>query len=198
MAAPSRTGGLTALAAQSVAASTVVKSSDIDLSTKIGAMFYVWFGRGSANAAGAGVNVRIDTSPKTSGDDSWTQWGGSFTSAFAACEGEAVSGTVNAGTNVVTVASTANLTVGDLVCIVNSTPSLSEWGRIKAISANVSITLEDNLTNAQTGSTVYDAAEFYSNVWVSGVMRARVVDDGANFTQTHIIKVLYSTEDSFA
>lgn len=198
MAAPSRTGGLTAVAAQSVAGLAVVKSADIDLSVKIGAMFYAWFGRGSASAGGAGANTRIDVSPKTSGDDSWTQWGGTFTSAFAACEAEAVNGTCAAGQPVVPVALTANLTVGDLICIVNATPSLSEWGRIKAISANVSVTLEDNLTNAQTGSTLYDAAEFYSPVWVSGVMRARVVYDAANFTQTSLIKVLYDTEDTFA
>ena len=198
MGAPTRTGGLTALAAQSVSANTVVKSSDIDLSGKIGAMFYGWFGRGSASAGGAGANTRIDVSPKTSGDDSWSPWGGTFTSAFAACESEAVSGTVSAGTNVVTVASTTNLAAGDLICIVNSTPANSEWHRIKSVVVNTSITLEDNLTNAQTGSTIYDAAEFYAPVWVSGVMRARVVYDAASFTQTSLIKVLYDTEDTFA
>lgn len=196
MAGPSRTGGQTALAAQSVSANTVVKSSAIDLSGKIGAMFHLWFGRGSASAGGAGANIRIDTSPATSGDDSWSP-AVVLTSAFAACEGEAVNGTCNSGQAVVPVASTANLTVGDLICIVNGTPANSEWGRIKAISANTSVTLEDNLTNAQTGATLYDAAEYYAPIWIAGVMRARVVADMANFTQVSLVKALYSLEDSF-
>lgn len=197
MAAPSRTGGLTALATQSVSANSVVKSSDIDLSGKIGALFHIWWGRGSASAGGAPVNIRIDTSPKTSGDDTWSPFV-SIPTAYAACESEAVSGTVNSGTNVITVASTTNLTAGDLVCIVNGTVANSEWGRVKSISTNTSITIEDNLTNAQTGATIYDSAEYYTPIWVSGCMRARVVVDAANFTQASVVRALYDTEDSFA
>lgn len=167
----------------SVAASSVGISSELDISTCLGGNLSIRFGRRSATAAGAGVNFRCDYSPETTGNDSWVSYP-LFVSAFAACEAEAVSVTVAAGTNVITVASTTNLVVGDLLFIDNTTIANSEWGRMKALSANVSVTIEDNLTNAQTGSTIYDAAEIYVPALIlPGYKRLRVVADGSLFTQ---------------
>ena len=167
----------------SVAASSVGISSELDISTCLGGNLSLRFGRRSATAAGAGVNFRCDYSPETTGNSSWVSFP-LFVSAFAACEAEAVSGTVGSGTNVITVASTTNLVAGDLIFIDNGTITLSEWGRIKSISANVSVTIEDNLTNAQTGATLYDAAEIYTPALIlSGYKRLRIVADGSLFTQ---------------
>jgi len=113
------------LAIQSVAASTVVTSSAFDMSSKLGGIVSVRFGRRSATSAGLGANIRIEASHATSGDNSWYPLA-IFTSNSAACEAEAVSGTVSAGTNVITVASTANLVAGDLIFIDNSTIANSE------------------------------------------------------------------------
>lgn len=191
-----KTADLDLISLQDIAANTVVVGSGVDLSGKEMGMVYARFGRRSASAAGAGVNIRIEASHKGSGDNSWYPLA-TFTSAFAACEGEAVSGTVNAGTNVVTVASTANLAAGDLVFISNGTPANSEWGRVKSIVTNTSITLEDNLVNAQTGSTLYDSAEIYAPVPIpKNVYRMRAVIDGASFTQAFSAQVKYSTVES--
>lgn len=198
MATYGKTASGTLLALQSVAASSVVVSSAVDVSTKMGGLAYVRFGRRSATAAGAGANIRLEASFATSGDNTWFPFA-VFTTAFAACESEAVSGTVSSGTNVITVASTTNLTAGDIIFIDNGTIANSEWGRIKSIVANTSVTIEDNLVNAQTSSTLYDAAEIYGPVAIpEGAVRIRAVDDGSLFTQAHAIEVRYTTLDGIA
>lgn len=195
MATLSKTNG-TLFALASTAASSVAISSALDVSTKMGGLLYVRFGRRSATAAGAGVNIRLEASMASSGDNSWFPFA-IFTTAFAACESEAVSGTVGSGTNVITVASTTNLTAGDLIFIDNGTIGNSEWGRVKSIVANTSITIEDNLVNAQTGATIYDSAEIYSPVSIpAGAYRIRAVIDGSGFTQAFAVEVRYTTIDS--
>lgn len=195
---PNKTQGTSVLSLQSVAASSVAISSAIDVSGKLAATLFIHFGRRSATAAGAGVNFRIEASSKSSGDGHWYPLA-ELTTAFAACEAEAVSGTVGSGTNVITVASTTNLTAADLVYIDNGTIANSEWGRIKSIVANTSVTIEDNLVNAQTGATLYDAAEMYAlTLDLSAVGRLRLVADGASFTQAFAVEAHMVTLDSYA
>lgn len=191
-----KTAAGTLLALQSVAASSVVISSPLDVSGKMGGIVFVRFGRRSATAAGASANLRLEASFSASVDNSWFPFA-IFSTGFAACESEAVNGTVNSGTNVVTVASTTNLAPPDIIFIDNGTIANSEWGRIKAISANVSVTIEDNLVNAQTGSTLYDSAEIYSPVQIpKEAMRIRLVADGSLFTQAFAVEARYETIDS--
>ena len=197
MATLSKTNG-TLFALASTAASSRAVSSALDVSTKMGGQIYVRFGRRSATAAGAGVNIRLEASMTSSGDNSWFPFS-IFTTAFAACEAEAVSGTVGSGTNVITVAATANLTAGDIIYIDNGTIANSEWGRITSIVSNTSVTIEDNLVNAQTSSTIYDAAEIYAPIYMpEAAYRIRVVLDGSLFTQAFACEVRYTTIDGIA
>lgn len=183
-------GTLFALA--STAASSVALSSALDVSTAMGGLVYVRFGRRSATAAGAGVNIRLEASHATSGDNSWYPFA-QYVTAFAACEAEALTGTVAAAQAVLTLASTTNLTAGDLIFIDNGTIANSEWGRVKSIVANTSVTIEDNLVNAQTGATIYDAAEIYTPAEIpAGAMRIRLVADGSLFTQAFALEARYS------
>ena len=183
-------GTLFALA--STAASSVALSSALDVSTAMGGLVYVRFGRRSATAAGAGVNIRLEASHATSGDNSWYPFA-QYVTAFAACEAEALTGTVAAAQAVLTLASTTNLTAGDLIFIDNGTIANSQWGRIKSVVANTSVTIEDNLVNAQTGATIYDAAEIYTPAEIpAGAMRIRLVADGSLFTQAFALEARYS------
>lgn len=198
MAVINKTAGTSILSLQSVAASTVLISSVQDVSTKLAATIFIWFGRRSATAAGAGVNFRIEASGESSGDKSWMALY-TFTSGFAACESEAVSGTVSAAATVITVASTTNLTIGDYIYIDNGTIANSEWQRIKSVSANTSVTIEDALANAQTSSTLYDSAEQYvAQLDLTGISRIRIVADGASFTQSFAVKALMVSGDSIS
>lgn len=189
-------GTLYALATTS--ASSVSLGTALDVSTKMGGLVYVRFGRESATAAGAGCNIRLEASHSASADNSWYPFA-VFTTAFAACEAEAVSGTVAAGATAITVASTTNLTAGDVIFILNGTIGNSEWARIKTISGGVSVTVEDALVNAATSCTIYDAAEIYAPVAIpEGASRIRCVVDASLFTQACAVEARYSTIDGIA
>jgi hypothetical protein len=198
MGSVSKTDGTSVLALQSVAASSVLISSALDVSTKFAASLFIHFGRRIATAAGAGVNLRVEASSKASGNGHWYPLA-ILTTDFQACEAEAVTGTVNAGATVITCASTTNLTAGDLIYIDNGTIANSEWARIKSISVNVSVTIEDALTFAQTGATMYDRAEMYAvQLDLTAVKRIRLVADGALYTQAFAIESTMVTGDSFS
>lgn len=184
------------LATQSIAASTVVVGTPFDFSTKMGGTAGIWFGRGAATASTGSAIIRLEFSKSASGDNSWA-FISEIATTIAACESEAVTGTVNAGQKVITVASTANLTAGDWILIANPTPSLSEWAQIKSIVANTSITVVDDLVNAATGCTIYDSAEIFTGIEIpAGVVRIRAVFFGALFTQASYVRVSLTTIDS--
>jgi hypothetical protein len=196
MATITKTQATTLLALQSLASNSVVISSPVDVSTKLAATIGIHFGRRATTALTEGVEFRIEASMKSSGDGFWFPLA-SFKTAIATAESEAVSGTVSSGTNVITVASTTNLVAGDLVYIDNGTIANSEWGRVKSIVSNTSITIEDNLVNAQTSSTIYDQAEFLSAVIVlTAVGRIRLVADGKNTGQAVALEAYIVTADS--
>ena len=99
----------------------------------------------------------------------------------------------------VTVASTTNLTVGGIVFFDNTTIGNSEWGRIKTVTTNTSITLEDNLLNAQSSgaSTIYTRAELYvAQLDLGPYKRLRVVADGSGTGQAIAVDAFASTLDS--
>jgi hypothetical protein len=196
MATITKTSDISVLALQSVAASGVLISSAIDVSSKFAASMFIHFGRRSATAAGAGVVFRVEVSAKASGNGHWYPLT-TVATDFQACEAEAVTGTVNAGASLITVASTTNLTVGDIVYIDNTTIGSSEWGRIKSLVVNTSVTVEDALTNAQTGATIYDRAEMYPLQFdLTAIKRLRLVVDGSQFTQAFAVEAFMVTGDS--
>lgn len=199
MASITKTTGITLLALQSVAASSVViQGTPTDVSTKLGGTVFIHFGRRAATAAGAGVNIRIEASSRSSGDIHWFPLA-TFTTGFAAASDEAVSGTEAAGQTTISVASTTGLAAGDIIFFDNGTIGNSEWHRIKSIVNNTSITIEETngLINAQTGATIYDSAEFFvAQLDFTGITRIRAVADGASFTQAFAIEIEMVTGDS--
>lgn len=195
MATFSKTGDLDLLTLQSIAASSVVVGSAVDVSDKMGGLVYARIGRRSATAAGAVCNIRLEASFKTSGDNSWFPFC-ILSGDFAACEAEAVTGTVAAGATAVTCASTTNLAAGDVVFIDNTTIANSEWIRIKSIVAATSVSPEEALVNAATGATMYDSATIFNAVAIpDGAIRIRAVADGSLFTQAWAVQVKYSRKD---
>lgn len=195
-----KTSATSVLALQSVAASSVLISTDILVPTQLAATLLIHFGRRSATAGGAGVNFRVEASSEVSGDGFWVPLA-ILTTDFVACEAEVATGTNSAGQKVITVASTTNLTAGDVVFIDNTTILNSEWGRIKSIVAATSVTLEDNLTNAQTNpaATIYDRAEMYAvQLDLTAVKRLRLVVDGSLFTQAFAVRARLITGDSIS
>jgi hypothetical protein len=196
MATITKTAATSLLSLQSVASNSVVISSAQDVSTKLAATVFIHFGRRAATALTEGMEFRVEASSKASGDGHWYPLA-VFKTQVTAAESEAVSGTVNSGTNVITVASTTNLAVGDIIFIDNGTIGNSEWGRIKAVSTNTSVTTEDNLVNAQTGAMIYDQAEmFVAQLDLTAVSRIRLVANGANTGQAVAVESHLVTGDS--
>jgi len=197
MATPSKTVGTQVISLQQIASNSVVKSSVQTVTTKFAAMVGVHLGRDDTGGAlTTGVTFRVEGSMKSSNDDQWFPLA-EYVSGTTLPEAEAVSGTEAAGSTVIEVASTTNLTVGDLILFKNTTIANSEWGRIIAVAANVSITVIDAITNAQTGATIYDQAEFWNpSIDLLPVTRLRVVADASATGRTVVVEAWMTTCDS--
>jgi hypothetical protein len=195
MSSYTKTANQTLIALQKIAANGVVVGTPVNVSSKLGGLIYARFGRRSASAATAGVNIRLEASSKDSGDNSWFPFA-ILTTAYAACQSQTL-GTTAAGQKVLAMASTTGIAAGDVLFIDNAADANCEWGRVSSIVANTSATIEDNLINAQTGNTVYDSAEIYAPIALpEGAVRVRAVIDGSQFTQAFAVEVLMSTIDS--
>ena len=191
-----KTDAQSLIALQSLASNAVALSSVLSVPTNLAALILLHFGRRAATALTAGVEFRIEASAKASGDGFWYTLA-SFVSKTAAVTSQAASGTVASGQNVIAMASTTGMTVGDIVYVDNTTIANSEWARVKVVTLNTSITIEDNLVNAQTGSTVFPSGEIYSAMLdLTAVKRLRVVANGDNTGQAVAIEVLAVTGDS--
>lgn len=197
MATISKTQGISLLSLQEVLSNSVVVSAAQDVSTKMAATIFIHFGlTDTTGPLIDGVEFRVEASAKSTGNDQWYPLV-SYKTYTAAPESEPVSGTVSSGANVVTVVSTTNLTVGDIVFIRNTTIGNSEWGRIKSVATNASITLIDALTNTQTGSTIYDLAEMYTcQVDLTSIYRLRLVADASNTGKAICTEAFMVTGDS--
>jgi len=156
----------TLLTLQEIAAGGVV------LSTAIGVIpsasecnIWLRFGRRAATALTAAIDFRIETSPDSSGN-TWTPVTTLSTQLGASVADQIVNGTVAAGATVITLADTTGFVAGDNIFCENTDPTLSEWARIKSVSGGVSVTIEEALINAQTGSTIFDQAEIYNEIGI--------------------------------
>ena len=192
-----KTQGTVLLAIQQIASNTVVKTSAQDVSSKMEATVFIFLGRDDTGGAlTAGCVFRVQGSAKSSGDDTWVDLA-AFTSQLTLPEAEAVSGTEAAGATLIEVASTTNLVVGDYVLLKNTTIGNSEFARIVAVVINTSVTLTDGITNAQTGSTIYDQAEQYAaTISLASVGRIRLVADCSNTGKTVVVQAFMTTLDA--
>ena len=176
-----KTQDVNILTVQQVAAGAVVNSSVWSVADYLEALIAVQIGRDDTGGAlTSGVIVRIQASPKSTGDDCWQDLR-TYQTNITNPESEAVTGGGSSGQAAMTVSSLTNLSIGDLVLIKNSTIANSEFHRIKGSSAGT-VTVDDNLTNSQASSTIYDQAEKFADIVpVMSFARLRVqIDNAAN------------------
>lgn len=202
MAAANKTPQSTALfPLQNVPASGNVVGSDTAVTTTIGAAILIHFGRCSSTAFTVSPTFRLEGKFKNVAQGFWGVLQPYTPQLGASLTAQAVNGTCNAAQNVIPLASTTNFALQDIVYIKNTTIGNGEFGRVKSIVANTSITLEENLNNAQTGSTVYRAAEMYvTQLDLTSVTDIRlVVDNSANSTANGIdVEAWMVTFDAFS
>lgn len=202
MANITKTQGTSVLALQSLASNAVLISAAVDVSTKLAGTIFIHFGRRANTALTEGAFIRVEASAKSSGDGHWYPLA-QFQTQTGAVTSQAVNGTCNSGQNVVNMTSTTGMSAdplasqGHIVYIDNGTIANSEFHRVKVVTLNTSITLEDNLVNAQTGATVYPNAEMYvASLDLTAVGRIRVVVNADNTGQAVAIEVELVTGDS--
>jgi hypothetical protein len=173
-----------------LAANSMTATSEVDVSTYIELFLVMNLGRDDTGGAlTAGVIIRVQGNPMSgSGLDQWRDLA-VFQSGITVPESEAVSGTCNSGQDTINVASTTNLTTENLILIKNSTIGNSEFRRIRSVTTNTNIKTDDNLTNAQTGSTVYNQAEeFVAQLDVMPYKRLRIQIDNAQNARTVVFE----------
>ena len=168
------------LASSAIAASVMVKSSELSLLGVKQATFFIDHGRTTEVAFGAlgGTNYLIQASEKAAGNDTWRTLA-TFVANSAACSTALSSGAVTAAQTSIVILSGTAFVVNDLIMWANTAaPSSStEWARVVTVTGTASFTILDGMTNAQ-GSTVVitnKAEHFVVTVDVGSLTRARVV-----------------------
>jgi hypothetical protein len=200
MAGPSKSAGQSLVVIQQIASNGQLPSSAIDVSGKMSMTLWAWLGRDDTGGALTNpVIVRVQATPEAAGDRYW-QDVRTVTSFVTTPDSEAVSGTEAAGQTVISVASTTGLTVGQVILFKHSTIGNSEFGQIIAVVTNTSVTLRDGLTNAQTGSTIYNQAQswvFSLDLMTLSAQRVRLVFDASDTGRTVVAEARYTLVDSF-
>jgi hypothetical protein len=197
MGVPTKTGGQTAFAWADVATANVSIGTEIDVSALWGLAFDIRLGRNpAAGAFTAGwPNIRIEGSPKASGNDAWAPQVVLSPAAGSSLANTTLNGAILAGATSCVVTSASNIAAGDLLFLGHTTtPGNYEIVRVKAVSGTT-VTFEEGCTNAHdSGAVVTDQAEIYPIPFldVSALMRVRVVVDNANSGRTIAAQALYS------
>lgn len=143
----------------------------------------------TANATG--VMVWIQGSFESSGDDAWFDLA-TFSGSTTAAESEALTATEPVTETTIAVASTTNLTVGDLIYIQDTTTVADgEWHKITKVVTNTSINIDYGLAvqkdSADVIFTEADIFTFYVNC--EGLLRINVlvVHEAATGSNIHVL-----------
>lgn len=193
MANITKTTGVSILAWQQVANQGTAIGTITGLpTTALGLGLSIYLGRQSATALTAGwPNVRVEVSPKSSGNDAWVPLIGYQMAAGASIAGTTLSSAVTAGATTVVVASPTNIASGDILFLGDSSSANWELVRVRSVSGST-ITLEEACTyNHASGASVFDQCEEWTTyIDMSGFTRCRVVVDNGNSGQTVAIQAL--------
>lgn len=138
-----------------------------------------------------GVSVLIQGSFETSGDDAWFDLV-EFTGSTTAAETEALTATEPVAEQVLAMASTTNLVVGDIVYVQDaSVVGDGEWHRIIKVTTNTSITIDYGLAVQKDSSDfVFTEADVFSaQIDCSGLKRVNVlvVHEAATGSNLHVL-----------
>src|SRR6266478_1194699 len=197
-----KTVGTSLLTLQTVSSNTVLIGSGVSVSTKLAATVFIHFGRESNTALTEGVFFRVEGRATTASTGQWYPLA-TAQSLIAAVTSQAVNGTCNASQGVIAMTATAGMsadptsTQGQIVFVMDSTLGNSEFQRVKTVTTNTSITLEENLQNACTGGTVFPAAEMYVfQLDLTAIDQIRVVVNANNTGQAVAVEAFMVTGDS--
>jgi hypothetical protein len=202
MANITKTQGISLIALQTLASGAVILGTPADVATKLAATIGIHVGRTVATALTNGVRVRVEGSVKGSLDGYWFSLA-EFVTGIAASSttGTLTTGTT-AGDTILPMTATAGIVIGDKVYIREAgAETNSEFGRVKLVTANTSITIEDGtlFNHTVTTTKILSQAEFFAaQLDLTAIGRIRVVFDAASALsgQTVVVEAFMVTGDS--
>ena len=199
MATITKTQGTEVLAHTAITHPASVLGSAQDVSTKLAATIICYHASVEATANTNPGSFYIQVSAESSGDETWATVA-QFTATVVTANPEAVTGTENAGATVIECASTTGYTAQLPIYIKNGTLANSEWAFVQSIVANTSVTVQDGITNAQTGATLYNNADiFVAQLDLTAVGRVRVVFHHQGATGANVdVRAMMVTGDSIS
>jgi hypothetical protein len=192
-----KTEGTSVLTLQAVAASAVVVSASIDVSTKLGGIVNLFFARTTLTAPAAGVTFRIEGLAVASGAaGDWVPLA-QYTTGIAQCNaGTAIANSSTSGAVQTVTSGGASITAGQSFYIKDGTLANSEWAYCLS-SAATTITAQQTIAASHTTGNCYNQAERVSvPVDLTALSHLRVVADGSQHNQAFDTKVLLNTFDS--
>lgn len=204
MASLSKTQGTSLLSLQTLASAAVILGSPADVSTKFAATVFIHVGRTVTTALTNGVKIRIEGSSKSSGDGYWFPLGEFITGITASTTTATLTTGTTAGDIILPMTATAGIVIGDRVYIREAGGETnSEFGRVKLVTTNTSITIEDGtlFNHTVTSTLVWSKAEFFiAQIDLTAIGRLRVVADAAYAVsgQTVVVEAHMVTADSIA
>ena len=204
MASLIKSQGTSLLSLQTIATATVVIGSASDVSTKLSATVFVHTGRTATAALTNGLKIRIEGSAKSSLNGFWFSLAEFVTGVAASTTTATLTTGTTAGDIILPMTTTAGIVIGDKVYIREAgAETNSEFGRVKLVTANTSVTIEDGtlFNHTITTTLVWSQAEFFTAQFdLSSIGRIRVVADAAYALtgQTCVVEAFMVTGDSIA
>jgi hypothetical protein len=201
MAVPSKTGDQVALPWTNVATANVSIGNVIDISDLFAIAVFAQIGRnpGSGAFTTGWPNIRVEVSPKSSGNDLWYPLYLFSPVVGSSLGNTTLNGAIAAGAPSALLASATNFAAGDLVFLGHTSDTTKyELVRVKSVSGNTINFWEPCTYAHDSGAVVTDQAEEYASpiLDVSALMRMRVVVDNVGSGQTIAVQSQYSQLDS--
>lgn len=192
----------TLLTIQAVAGGAVVKSAELDVSTKESGLVFVRHGRTTTTTLPAS-EFRLESSPSDSGNDWQSVWVWQTGLHGTASVSRSLSVTAAAGAQTLSVDTTGGIANGDDVLIYHSgAVGASEFAKAATVTSPNAV-LTDSLGGAHTAgaAVVTDNAEQWAiPLDLQGIRRLRIVIDNAKNAvgQSTVAQAKIVTTDSYA
>ena len=202
MAVINKTQGTSLIALQTLASAAVVLGAAQDVTTKLAATVFIHVGRTIATALTNGVKIRIEASAKGALDGFWFSVAEFLTGVAVSTTTAVLTTGTTAGAIVLPMTTTAGIVIGDLVYIREAGGEVnSEFGRVKTVTANTSVTIEDGtlFNHTITTTLVWSKADFFvAQLDLTAIGRIRVVADAAYALsgQTVVVEAFMVTGDN--
>ena len=194
---PNKTEGTSVLTLQSVSASSVVVSSSVDVSGKLGGVVNIFFARTTTTAPTVGVTFKVEGLAVSGGAvGDWIPIS-QYTTGILQCNGgSTIANSSTSGAAETVSANGTSVSAGDSCYCKDGTLGNSEWFYVLS-SASTTVTAQQSFANSHTTGNIFNKADRLSiPLDLAAISHLRVTADGSQHNQGFDTKVLLNTFDS--